>query len=139
MRHGHAKNGKLSGTYVSWSNMKRRCTNPNDNRFKTHGARGVTVCARWQSFSNFLADMGERPDGLSIERINVNGNYEPSNCKWATPTEQARNRTNNKLNASTARQVKLLEEMGYPKRFIARAYNVSQRLVQFVSRNQAWA
>jgi hypothetical protein len=72
--------------------MKQRCLNPNSDRWYTHGARGIRVCDRWLSFENFLEDMGDKPDGLSLERINVNGDYEPNNCKWATRSEQQRNR-----------------------------------------------
>jgi hypothetical protein len=73
--------------------MKRRCQNPRVSEFKYYGGRGIKVCDRWQIFSNFLADMGEAPDGLSIDRFpDVNGNYEPGNCRWTTMKEQNRNR-----------------------------------------------
>lgn len=87
-KHGHA----LSGTYVSWERMIARCTYPKNNRFHRYGGRGISVCGRWRKFENFLADMGDRPPGLSIDRRNNDGNYEPSNCKWSTPKEQAANR-----------------------------------------------
>lgn len=80
-------------TYRSWQHMKDRCLNPKNNRFQIYGARGVSICERWKtSFENFLADMGERPIGKSLDRINPFGNYEPNNCRWATPKEQANNR-----------------------------------------------
>lgn len=91
---------RLSGTrtYRSWSSARQRCTNPNDNNYAHYGARNITVCERWNSFEVFLNDMGEPPTlNHTIERIDVNGNYEPGNCKWATPKEQARNRTNTNL------------------------------------------
>jgi hypothetical protein len=80
--------------YTAWTNMKQRCYNPKDKGYSCYGGRGIRVCKRWlNSFENFLKDMGERPrPKLSIDRINVNGNYEPSNCRWATWHEQAINR-----------------------------------------------
>ena len=79
-------------TYQSWRSMKLRCkTKSNSN----YNGRGINYCERWESFDNFLADMGVRPKGKTIDRIDVNGNYEPSNCRWSTAKTQCRNRTNN--------------------------------------------
>lgn len=93
--HGH--NNRNSPEYRSWNAMKSRCYNPKNNKSKYYRERGVTVCDRWRTFENFLADMGPRPKGTSIDRWpDKNGNYEPSNCRWATPTQQNNNRNPHK-------------------------------------------
>lgn len=88
-----------SPEHIAWCSMNQRCTNPNASAFKYYGGRGITVCERWlHSFENFLSDMGEKPSlKHSIERRDVNGEYNPENCYWATPVEQARNKRNNRL------------------------------------------
>lgn len=85
-------------TWVSWNSMRTRCENPKAGNFKAYGARGITVCDRWKSFINFVADMGERPSGTTLDRYpNKEGNYEPGNCRWATATEQQSNKRTTKL------------------------------------------
>jgi hypothetical protein len=96
-KHGHSV-GKVSRTYVSWLALKDRCTNPNNNRYDIYGGRGIKFCERWLKFENFLEDMGERPIKTSIDRINSNGNYEPTNCKWSSSVEQNKNRRKFKRN-----------------------------------------
>lgn len=90
-RHGHATDTGRTPTYGTWEAMGQRCNNPKNKKYNLYGGRGVTVCERWRVFANFLADMGERPVGKTLDRINPFGNYEPGNCRWATAKEQANN------------------------------------------------
>lgn len=95
IKHGHAITGKMTTEYRVWRSMRNRCQNPANQKFKDYGGRGVSVCERWHDFRNFLADMGKRPEGTEIDRIDNNGNYEPGNCRWTTKSSNNRNRRNN--------------------------------------------
>jgi hypothetical protein len=98
-KHGLAKRGRMSPEYAAWMAIKARCYNPACTRFPAYGGRGIVMCERWlHDPAAFYADMGPRPSSKhSIDRIDVNGNYEPGNCRWATMREQNNNRTNNRL------------------------------------------
>jgi len=91
-KHGHNPSGNPSPTYITWYNMLQRCNNPNNPKYKRYGGRGIVVCKRWYLFENFLEDMGIKPEGLTIDRINNDGNYKPGNCRWATRKEQSQNK-----------------------------------------------
>jgi hypothetical protein len=91
LTHGHTIGGP-SATYRCWLGMFTRCYNKNGSAYKYYGARGIRVCKRWHIFENFLADMGERPPNLSLDRRNNDGPYSPANCRWATLSQQRRNR-----------------------------------------------
>lgn len=96
----HVVNGKSreTPTFISWKNMIARCTSPKDKCYKIYGGRGIWICERWKTFRNFYEDMGQRPAGKSLDRIDVNDGYYEKNCRWATTYEQANNaRTNHKI------------------------------------------
>ena len=84
-----------SKTYKTWYGMIQRCENKNHVAYKNYGGRGITVCDSWRVFDSFLSDMGERPEGKTIDRIDVDGNYEKANCRWADRFEQAANKRMN--------------------------------------------
>lgn len=94
-KHGGARDSGVRPGYYTWCNMRARCNRPQRAEYRNYGGRGITVCDRWQGvkgYQNFLADMGEKPPNYSLDRINNDGNYEPSNCRWATYKEQTKNR-----------------------------------------------
>ena len=92
-KHGHF------GTpiYFVWNMMRQRCTNPRNKSYKNYGAKGITVCDRWQHFANFLEDMGERPSNHTLDRIDNAKGYSPENCRWVSWEAQQRHRTNNHM------------------------------------------
>jgi DNA-binding CsgD family transcriptional regulator len=126
--HGHSK----SKEYEIWANMIARCYRPTAVGYGRYGGRGIKVCDRWRSsFQNSLADMGSRPPGLTVERKNNNGNYEPLNCRWATRKEQANNRRKNPLYKLTDEQVgtiRMLAALSSHK-WVAARFGISQSTV----------
>lgn len=91
-RHGHTVGGKASRAYRTWVGIHTRCSNPNTKSYKNYGGRGIKVCSRWSIFENFYHDMGDPPDGLTLDRINNDDGYSPDNCRWADWVTQANNR-----------------------------------------------
>ena len=99
IKHHHAKKGAHSSTYSIWVMMRQRTSNPNNKNWNYYGGRGIKCCERWHIYANFLSDMGEKPEGLSLDRINNDGDYSPENCRWADKATQSQNRRKN-ANAS---------------------------------------
>jgi len=96
-KHGHTTHTASSPTYKSWHMMKQRCLNPNYDQYENYGGRGIKVVAHWGDFENFLADMGKRPEGMTLDRIDNSKGYSKANCRWATKKEQQRNRRTNRM------------------------------------------
>lgn len=135
-RHGLRRHG-MEGTreYRAWSAAKSRCTNSTHAMWPQYGGRGIRMCQRWMLFDNFIADMGNRPDGTSLDRINNDGNYEPGNCRWATRSQQQRNKRSNPMVEYEGRQItvtELAERTGVRYRLlrdrIASGWSVSESL-----------
>lgn len=127
-----------SATYSTWGNMIQRCTNPRVPNFRFYGGRGVQVCEHWRSFGRFLEDMGERPDGMTLDRIDTNGHYEPKNCRWARWSDQVLSRRSTKLDGSKVRQIRWLVEMGYTKASVGRMFGVVASVVSRVASGRRW-
>lgn len=97
VKHGGARKGKETRTYQSWLHMRQRCLNESNDSYHNYGGRGITICSEWDDFEKFLYDMGERPHGLTIDRIDNNKGYYKENCRWASKKTQLRNKRNNRI------------------------------------------
>jgi hypothetical protein len=136
--HGHTQGG-ASPTWRTWKSMLARCENAKAPNYEWYGARGITVCERWHVFANFLEDMGERPPGTSIDRIDGAGNYEPGNCRWATPAQQSQNLSTNKLSADDALVIAARTRAGESARTVAAEFGVHPALARQIRNGSKWA
>ena len=144
-RHGHAAGGGTR-TYHAWSSMLQRCSSSTRADWPRYGGRGITVSKRWRRFENFLADMGECPPNLSLDRINNDGNYEPGNCRWATLEQQVRNRRPNggelhwnaKLTVHDVIAIRELARDGMTYRSLGSMFGVSHSNIGDIVRHQEW-
>lgn len=126
-------------TYVSWSAMIQRCTNPKAHGAHNYSGRGIGVCERWRSFENFLSDMGERPAGATLDRFpDGDGNYEPANCRWATKTEQARNARYTKLTPDMVQEIHGRCEHGESMHSVARRFGIGAQAVHKIRHGVTW-
>lgn len=129
-----------TSTYKSWQSMKERCYNPKSTSYFRYGEKGITICNRWlDSFENFLADMGERPEGTTIDRIDGSKGYCKENCRWATKIDQSRNRKSNKLNIEKVIKIKQLLELDmYTNNQIAKMFGVNRTTIYDIKNKRTW-
>lgn len=126
-------------TYRSWAGMKTRCLNPNEPRYKDYGGRGIKVCKSWlNSFEKFLADMGERPSGLTLDRENNELGYFKENCKWSSRKEQSRNRRSVKFNEPNVRLIRERLRNGEKQNLLAKKYKVATTTINAIAKNTNW-
>lgn len=145
--HGHTAGKQCTPTYRSWSAMIERTSNPRHHAWANYGGRGIAVCSRWRDGENglsgfecFLADMGERPKGASIDRIDNNRNYEPSNCRWASDAQQVRNRRSVKMKPeSVARLRELAARRADTIPSLAARFGISKAQAYRIVRGERWA
>jgi hypothetical protein len=138
-----ARSHGMSGhpDYQLWKGMRARCGNPKHKGYPNYGGRGVKVCARWDDFATFLSDMGPRPDGHTLDRIDTNGDYEPTNCRWVTDSTQRRNRRDNVLLTLHGRTMVMedwAKELGVSQRMLCarleRGWSATEALTRPVRR-----
>lgn len=139
--HGHARHDQpRSATYNTWIAMRDRCTDPTSDSYPDYGGRGITICQRWiDSFEAFLADMGERPAGTTLDRIDGARGYEPGNCRWATAVEQNRNTRSVALNSVAVDLVRYMHKRGARRADLAHAFGVSESTIGNVVARRTWA
>lgn len=144
-KHGHTVGRMQTPTYRCYRAMIARCIYPSQVHYPDYGGRGIKVCDRWLNgdggltgFECFLADMGERPRGLTIDRIDNDGNYEPGNCRWVTQKENCRNTRATKLDVDSVRAIRDMHAAGKSQVSIARCFGISQTHVSDIVRHAVW-
>lgn len=142
VRHGHSRGESAGGhsrTYQAWRGARTRCENPRNKRWASYGGRGITVCDRWLRFDAFLADMGECPDGMTLDRIDNDRGYEPDNCRWATWADQSRNRRYCVLTAESAAALRHARKLGMSLRQLGSTFGVSKSTASACINGHVWS
>lgn len=128
-----------SKEYGVWEAMMGRCYQPNHISYRNYGAKGITVCERWHEAKNFLEDMGDRPTSEhTLDRVDSTKDYAPDNCRWATRTQQNRNRSATKLTMVAAREIRMLYNRGYTQCELAEEFAVTQATIWRVIHHKIW-
>lgn len=138
LRHGHTAGGSYSPTYHSWQAMHARCKYVERDEEKKYIGRGITVCAQWSDFETFLADMGERPRGTTLDRKDNADGYHKDNCQWSSPVEQARNRRNSRLSYDDAFAIARRMLAGERAADVAKDFGVSESLPREIHKRRTW-
>lgn len=137
-KHGHYRGDVSSPTIATWRAVINRCTDPKHQNYKRYGGRGITFDPRWLDFSNFLADMGERPDGYTLDRIDTNGDYCKANCQWACSAKQQHTRRDAKLSWEKIERIKWMRLEGFTQQEIATEFGVHSSTIGRVLNGKRW-
>lgn len=138
MVHGKSRVGSRSSEYGTWAAMKERCSNPKNRSYANYGGRGITVCERWESFENFLADMGPRPPGKTLGRLNNNEGYSPTNCAWRSSAEQAQNTRKTRLNLEAVKVIRFMLRRGVSQVLLGRLHGSDQANISRIALGKIW-
>ena len=128
-----------TAVYRTWADMKTRCNNPNRKEYKYYGGRGISICKRWEKFQNFYNDMGDRPEGLTLDRIDNDGNYEPENCRWTTYAEQNHNSRWAKLTKQDIPKIHEMRKSGMLFKEIGEVFDCTGAHIARVVKGEVWA
>ena len=125
-------------TYKVWQAMHQRCSNENCASYSDYGGRGIAVCPEWQAFENFVRDMGMKPPGATIDRIDNSRGYEKANCRWSSPDLQNQNRRSSRLNPDLVREVRRRIASGERTRSVARSLDIPESTISMVANRHTW-